>query len=77
MNTKLFLAFVVLSLGLVFVFCPSIDNSSVSAAASQRSQGKLLRAERAIPGNYIVVLNEQAGNPHQAALALTSLPAPA
>ncbi|HSE31830.1 MAG TPA: S8 family serine peptidase [Pyrinomonadaceae bacterium] len=71
MNTKLLLALVALSLGLVFVFSPSIDNSSVSAAASQRSQGKLLKAERAIPGNYIVVLNDQVSNPHQAALALT------
>jgi subtilisin family serine protease len=70
MKTKLFLALVALSLGLVFLFSPSIDNSSVSKAASQRSQGKLLRAERAIPGNYIVVFNEQVSNPHQAALEL-------
>ena len=71
MKSKLFLALVLASLGLVFIFHSSVNKTSASAAASQSSQGKLLRAERAIPGNYIVVLNEQAGEPHQAALALT------
>lgn len=71
MKSKLFLALVVVSLGFVFVFDAFVDDNSVSAAATQRSQGKLLRAERAIPGQYIVVLNDQAGDPHEAALALT------
>ena len=71
MQSKLFLALIVLSLGLVFVFHFFFDKTSASAAASQESPGRLLKAERAIPGNYIVVLNEQAGEPHQAALALT------
>ena len=71
MKSKLFLALAIVSLGLVFVFGAFVDDTSVSAAASQRSQGKLLRAQRAIPGHYIVVLNEQAGEPHEAALALT------
>ncbi len=71
MKSKLLLALLVVSLGLVFVFESFVARTSVSAAASQRSQGKLRRAERAIPGQYIVVLNDQAGDPHQATLALT------
>lgn len=71
MKSKILLALIIVSLGLVFVFHSSVNKTSASAAASQRSEGKLFRAERAIPGNYIVVLNEQAGNPHEAALALT------
>lgn len=70
MKSKLFLALVVVSLGLVFVCDAFVANTSVSAA-SHRSQGKLMRASRPIPGQYIVVLNEQAEDPHQAALALT------
>ena len=68
MKSKLFLALALVSLGLAFIFHPSVDSSSAAAAANQ---GKLRRAQRAIPGRYIVVLNEQAGNPHEATLALT------
>ena len=71
MKSKLFLAVVLVSLGLGFTFHSSVNKTSASAAASQSSQGKLRRADRAIAGHYIVVLNEQAGEPHQAALALT------
>lgn len=69
MKSKLFLALVLVSLGLVLVFHSSVNKTS--ASAGQSSQGKLRRAERAIAGNYIVVLNEQAGEPHEAALSLT------
>jgi subtilisin family serine protease len=64
MKSKLFLALILVSLGLVLGFHFS------SAAATQ--EGKFLKAARAIPGNYIVVLNEQADEPHQAALGLSS-----
>jgi subtilisin family serine protease len=72
MKSKLFLALILVSLGLVIVFNFSVNKTSASAAAGQGSQEKFLKAEHAIPGNYIVVLNEQAGNPHEEALSLAS-----
>src|SRR5215211_9547782 len=69
MKSKLFLALILVSLGLVSIFNSSVNKTSASAAATQE---KLLKAEHAIPGNYIVVLNEQAGNPHEEALSLAS-----
>ncbi len=71
MKYKIILVLALTVLCLTFVFNSSLNTASVSAVASQRSQGKLLRAERAIPGHYIVVLNEKAGLPHEAALAMT------
>ncbi|HUE82356.1 MAG TPA: hypothetical protein VMM84_09610, partial [Pyrinomonadaceae bacterium] len=65
------LTLVAVVMGLTIAYSTAIQNTSVSAATDQRQQGKLLRAERAIPGHYIVVLNEKAGDPHEAALALT------
>ncbi|MDQ3665438.1 MAG: S8 family serine peptidase [Acidobacteriota bacterium] len=71
MKTKLILVLALAVVGLTFAFSSLIQNTPVSAAAGQGQQGKLLRSERAIPGHYIVVLNEKVGNPHEAALALT------
>lgn len=68
MKSKLFLALGLVLLGLAFVISPRIQSS---AAANQRAEGKLRKSDRAIPGRYIVVLNEQEANPHEAALALT------
>src|SRR5690242_2905206 len=71
MTSKLFLALILVSLGLASACQLSVNKTSASSVTSQTAEGKLLKAKRAIPGSYIVVLNEQAGQPHQAALALT------
>ncbi|MBA3357650.1 MAG: S8 family serine peptidase [Pyrinomonadaceae bacterium] len=71
MKNKLILLLTLALLGLTLAFNSSLQSTSVSAAAGQSSQGKLMRSERAIPGHYIVVLNEKAGSPHETALTLT------
>lgn len=73
MKKSVILALTLVSLAavLTIAYSTAIQNTAVSAAGGQRQQGKLLRAERAIPGNYIVVLNDKAGDPYEAALGLT------
>lgn len=72
MRKRVILALTLASICVTLLLAYYATFNEPAEAAAQRQQGKLLRAERAIPGHYIVVLNDEAGDPYEAALGLTS-----